>query len=334
MTASPQVCDAILVQGDGTTPDCLTIGSIACPQPQEGEVLIKVAAAGVNGADILQRQGLYPPPPDASDIMGLEAAGTVAALGKGVISLTVGTRVCAILTGGGYAAYCTAPAVQCLPIPKGWSESEAACIPETFFTAWSNLIDRAHLTEGKSVLIHGGAGGVGTAAIQIARATKARTIIATARGDEKCQFCRQLGAHHAIDYEQHDFVANLKDITQGAGVDVILDSVGGDYVARNIRCLAKDGKLVHIAFRKGSEVTLNLMPMMLKRLTLTGSTLRIRPPSFKGAIATAVRENLWHHLEARAINPCLDVTFPLAQAGRAHERMEKSLHKGKIILTL
>ena len=334
MTAAPAVCDAILVQGDGTTPDCLAIGEIPCPQPQDGEVLIKVTAAGVNGADILQRQGLYPPPPNASDIMGLEVAGTVAALGSGVTSFTVGSRVCAILTGGGYASYCTAPAVQCLPIPKGWSDTEAACIPETFFTAWSNLIDRANLTQSSSVLIHGGAGGVGTAAIQIARAIKASTIIATARGDEKCQFCRQLGAHHAIDYEQNDFVAAVKDITQGAGVDVILDIVGGDYVARNIRCLAKDGTLVQLAFRKGSEVTLNLMPVMLKRLTLTGSTLRIRSASFKGAIAAALRENLWHQLETRAIDPCLDVTFPLAEAARAHEHMEKSLHKGKIILTL
>lgn len=332
VSSLPDSCDAVLIEGTGKNTDDLTYGSIPCPRPQDREVLIRVEAAGVNGADILQRKGFYPAPPNASPILGLEAAGEIVACGDKVQTFKVGDKVTAILAGGGYASYCAVHEAQCLPFPDQWNAIHAACIPETFFTAWSNLIDRAQLKEGMSILIHGGSGGVGVAAIQIAKIIGANKIFATARGEDKGEFCRNLGAHITIDYTTQDFVEVIKKETDAKGVDVILDIIGGDYINRNIRSLARDGCLVQLAFRHGSKAELDLMPMMLKRLTLTGSTLRIRSPEFKGKIAAALKKNLWHHFLSKAIDPCLDTTFPLKEAHLAHARLEKSLHKGKIIL--
>ena len=301
------------------------------PQPVSGEVLIKVAAAGVNRPDCLQRQGSYPPPPGASDLPGLEVAGHIVALGESVNSWSIGDEVCALLTGGGYAEYCTAPAPQCLPVPSGLTLQQAAALPETFFTVWSNIFDRAHLQPGESLLVHGGASGIGTTAIQLAKALGAR-VFATVGGSEKIQPCLNLGAERVINYREEDFVQVIKEITQGQGVDVILDMVGGDYVQRNLSALAVEGRLVFIAFLRGARMELNLAPVMMKRLTITGSTLRARPVAHKAPIARALREVVWPLLGSGAIHPLIDRIFPLTEAAAAHALMESNQHVGKILL--
>ncbi len=303
------------------------------PVPAPGEVLVRVKAAGINGPDIYQRQGLYPAPPGASDIPGLEIAGTVVGLGDGATGWTLGESVCALTTGGGYAEYCTAPAAQCLPIPRGLDMVEAAALPETFFTVWTNVFERARLVEGESLLVHGGGGGIGTTAIQMASRLGAR-VFATEGGADKCKFLMGLGAERVIDYTNEDFVAIVKELTAGKGVDIILDIVGGDYVARNIACLARDGRLVNIAFRKGSKVEIDLMPVMLKRLTLTGSTLRIQPVARKAKIAEALRARVWPLIEQGKIKPIIHARLPLADAAEGHRLMEAAAHIGKIMLVI
>ena len=301
------------------------------PLPGPGEVLIRVRAAGINRPDLLQRAGHYPPPPGASDILGLECAGEIAQVGEGVSDWAIGDGVCALLTGGGYAEYAIAPQGQCLNIPKGLSMIEAASLPETYFTVWSNLFGRAKLKRGETVLIHGGSSGIGVAAIQIASNLGARVMI-TAGSDEKCQACMDLGAALAVNYKKDDFVAQALEFGGGKGVDVILDMVGGDYVPRNIDALAPDGRLVNIAFLGGSKVELDLMPVMLKRLTLTGSTLRARGVDFKAAIAQDLNTHVWPLLESAKIRPIVHTTFPIEQAFEAHLMMESSAHIGKIVL--
>lgn len=303
------------------------------PRPQPGEVLIQVAAAGINGPDIYQRQGLYPAPPGASDLPGLEAAGTVVATGPDVSAWKTGDVVCALLGGGGYAAYATAPAGQCLPVPAGLSLTEAAALPETFFTVWTNLYERARLQPGEVLLVHGGGGGIGTTAIQVASRLGAR-VFTTEGTAEKCAALVRLGAERAIDYTTEDFVSVIKDATRGKGADVILDIVGGDYIKRNIACLNRDGRLVNIAFRKGSKVEIDLMPVMLKRLTLTGSTLRIQSDLRKAEIAAALLETVWPRIAAGEIKPLIHKVLPLAEAGEGHRIMEKASHLGKIMLAI
>ena len=314
-------------------PDVLKIGTRAVPQPKAGEVLIKVAAAGINRPDVLQRTGNYPVPPGASDIPGLEIAGSVAALGAGAGGWRVGDAVCALVQGGGYAEYCTAPAPQCLPFPKGLSAIEAASLPETFFTVWSNVFDRAGLKAGETLLVQGGSSGIGVTAIQMAKAL-GHQVFATAGSAEKCAACVRLGADRAINYKTEDFAAIVKDATGGRGVDVILDMVAGDYVDRELKCLADDGRIVLIAFLGGSKATLNLNDLLRRRLTLTGSTLRPRPVEFKGAIANQLRERVWPLIATGKIKPVICQTFPLADAARAHELMESGAHIGKIVLTV
>ena len=303
------------------------------PAPGKGEVLIHVAYAGVNRPDVVQRQGHYAPPPGTTDIPGLEVSGTVAALGDGAEGWKVGDPVCALVAGGGYGAYVTAPVPQCLPVPKGLSLAEAAALPETFFTVWTNLYERAHLRPGETLMVHGGTSGIGTTAIQVADRLGAK-VIATAGSAEKCQACRDLGAALAINYREQDFVETAKEFTQGKGVDVILDMVGGDYIPRNIKTLATDGRLVNIAFMQGSKAEVNFMTVMLKRLTITGSTLRIQSVARKGAIAKALRETVWPLIEAGRIKPVMAAEFPLAQAAQAHELMESNRHIGKIVLKI
>ena len=312
-------------------PEVLKPATRPLTAPRGGEVLIEVAAAGVNRPDMIQRQGFYPPPPGASDIPGLEIAGAVVALGDGVDGWSTGDAACALVTGGGYAEYCAAPASQCLPPPEGLSLIEAAALPETLFTVWSNVFDRAGLKQGESFLVHGGTSGIGTTAIQLGKAFGVR-VFATAGSDEKCAACLSLGADRAINYNDEDFVQAVKDETGGSGADVILDMVGGDYVARNIAALAADGRMVSIAFLKGAKVEVNLMPVMLKRLTLTGSTLRPRSVAFKAAIARRLREQVWPLIETGRIKPVIHATFPLARAADAHRLMESSAHIGKIVL--
>jgi NADPH2:quinone reductase len=312
-------------------PEVLTLASGPVPRPAAGEVLIRVAAAGVNRPDILQRTGNYPPPPGASPILGLEVAGTIAALGPGVAEWREGDAVCALVAGGGYAEYCVAPAPQCLPVPKSLSVVAAAGLPETFFTVWSNVFDRGRLAAGESFLVHGGSSGIGTTAIQLTHAFGAR-VFATAGSAEKCAVCRDLGAERAIDYRQEDFVAVIKQMTQGRGVDVILDMVGGPYIERNLRSLAVEGRLVQIAFLQGSKVTLDLAHLMVRRQTITGSTLRPRPVADKAAIARQLRDKVWPLIEAGKVRPVIDRTFPLAEAAAAHRLMESSAHIGKILL--
>lgn len=313
-------------------PDVLRIADRPLPRPGAGEVLIRVAAAGVNRPDVLQRQGHYAPPPGASDIPGLEVAGAVEARGPDAGPWNVGDPVCALVAGGGYAAYCVAPAPQCLPVPRGLSPVEAAAIPETFFTVWDNVFERGRLAAGETLLVHGGSSGIGTSAIQLARALGAR-VLATAGSPEKCRACERLGAERAIDYRAEDFVAAVEQLTGGRGVDVVLDMVGGDYTPRNIACLAVEGRLVQIAFLKSPRVELDWMAVMRKRLTLTGSTLRPRSVLQKGAIARALHANVWPLLEDGRVRPVIHATFPLEQAADAHRLMESSQHIGKIVLT-
>lgn len=312
-------------------PEVLRAVEVPVPAPEPDEVLIEVAAAGVNRPDVVQRQGAYPAPKGASPLPGLEIAGTVVRVGDKVADLSIGDRVCALVTGGGYAAYCTAPAPQCLPVPAGMSMDEAAAIPETFFTVWSNVFDRAGLRAGETVLIHGGTSGIGTTAIQLCRAFGAR-VFTTAGSEEKCAACTTLGAERAINYRTEDFGPVIKELTGGRGVDVVLDMVGGDYIARDIDIMATEGRHVSIAFLSGSKVTVNLMKVMLKRLTLTGSTLRARPVADKAAIAASLRTRVWPLLESGAIRPVIHSRFPLAEAAAAHALMDSSAHIGKIVL--
>ena len=312
-------------------PEVLVPAKRACPTPDAEEVLIQVEAAGVNRPDVLQRKGFYPPPPGASDIPGLEVAGRIVAHGPGVTQWQVGDRVCALVTGGGYAEYCLAPAAQCLPIPAGLSALEAAALPETFFTVWTNVFDRGGLSAGEIFLVHGGSSGIGTTAIQLAKAFGAR-VFATAGNAEKCRACEQLGTERAVNYRDEDFVAVVKQATDGHGADLVLDMVGGDYLQRNIELLAPDGRLVYIAFLAGAKTQINLQPMMLKRLTITGSTLRARPVAFKAAIAARLVDKVWPLIEAGTVKPVIAATFPLAEAAKAHSLMESSSHIGKIVL--
>ena len=328
--APPQTMTAIEIVKPGG-PEVLVPGKRPVPTPGPGEVLIEVAAAGVNRPDVLQRKGGYPPPPGASDIPGLEVAGRIVAAGPDAGGLKVGDQVTALVAGGGYAEYCLAPAPQCLPVPKGLSAIEAAAIPETFFTVWTNVFDRGRLQAGESFLVHGGSSGIGTTAIQLAKAMGAR-VFATAGSKDKCRACEKLGAERGINYRDEDFVEIVKAAT-GQGVDVILDMVGGDYVARNFKALAPEGRLCYIAFLGGSKVEADLLPIMLKRLTVTGSTLRPRDIAFKGAIARNLRDKVWPLIEAGKIKPVIHKTFPLAQAAEAHRLMESSAHIGKIVLT-
>jgi NADPH:quinone reductase len=303
------------------------------PEPGAGEVLIKVAAAGVNRPDVFQRRGRYPPPPGASDIPGLEVAGTIERLGDGVHEFAVGDAVCALVAGGGYAEYCAAPAPQCLPLPRGLDLVAAAAIPETFFTVWTNVFERGRLQSNETLLVHGGSSGIGTTAIQLARARGSR-VFATAGSPAKCAACERLGAERAINYRDEDFVAVVRGLSGGAGVDVVLDMVGGDYFARNIDALALEGRLVEIATLQGVKAELNIQTIMQRRLTITGSTLRARPIADKAAIAQAVHTHVWPLLESGAVKPIVHATFPLRAAAEAHRLMESSAHIGKLVLTL
>jgi putative PIG3 family NAD(P)H quinone oxidoreductase len=312
-------------------PDVLSLGTGPVPAPRDGEVLIEVACAGVNRPDCLQRAGAYPPPPDASPILGLEVAGRVVALGAGVGEPALGATVCALVPGGGYAEYCTAPAAWCLPIPGGVSVGDAAGLPETHFTVWNNVFDRGRLVAGETLLVHGGTSGIGLTAIQLAKRFGA-SVIATAGSPEKAAFCRSIGADHAIDYRAQDFVDEVARITGKRGVDVILDMVGGDYIARNLRCLALEGRLVMIAFLQGSRTEIDFRHVMLRRLTITGSTLRASPFARKAALARSLREKVWPLYAEGKLRAVTHATFPLAEAARAHALMESSAHVGKIVL--
>ncbi len=312
-------------------PDVLKLAERPDPTPAAGEVLIDVAAAGVNRPDILQRLGKYPPPPGASDIPGLEVAGTIAVVGAGVTAWGVGDQVCALVAGGGYAERAAVPQQQVLPVPKGLSLIEAAAIPETFFTVWTNVFERGQLKKGESILIHGGTSGIGTTAIQLAAAFGAR-VLTTAGSDEKCEAARKLGAGYAFNYRTTDWVASAKEATEGRGVDVVLDMVGGDYIARNLDLLATGGRLVQIAFLKHAKAELDFSVLMRKRAWLTGSTLRPRTPSEKGAIAGELRRHVWPLLEAGTVKPIVYKVFPFAQAAEAHRLMETGTHIGKLVL--
>jgi NADPH2:quinone reductase len=299
--------------------------------PGPGEVLIKVRAAGVNRPDVMQRRGRYPPPPGASDIPGLEVAGTVEAVGDGVSGWSSGDKICALVAGGGYAEFCLAPSPQCLPIPRGMDIVAAAAVPETFFTVWTNVFERGKLKAGESILIHGGSSGIGTTAIQLARAFEAR-VFATAGSSDKCAACERLGAERCINYRETDFVEAIRELTGGAGVNVVLDIVGGPYVPKNLDVLAVEGRLVQIGVLGGAKTELNVAVIMQKRLIVTGSTLRARAIADKAAIAAAVREHVWPLLESGAVKPLIYATFPLRDAAAAHRLMESSAHIGKIVL--
>jgi NADPH:quinone reductase len=299
--------------------------------PGSGEVLIKVAAAGLNRPDVMQRRGRYPPPPGASDIPGLEVSGTISALGEGVTGWSVGDKVCALVSGGGYATLCVAPAPQCLPVPASVELVAAAAIPETFFTVWTNVFDRGRLKSGETALVHGGSSGIGTTAIQLAVARGAR-VFATAGSDEKCRACEALGASRAINYRQDDFVEQVRALTGGRGVDLILDMVGGEYVARNLAALALEGRLVQIGLMGGEAAPIDFRRILGQRLTITGSTLRPRSVAEKGAIADALRQEVWPLLEQGRVKPIIYRTYPLKEAAAAHRLMESSEHIGKIVL--
>lgn len=316
-------------------PEVLRLCDRPMPVAGMGEVLIRVTASGINRPDVVQRKGHYAPPPGASDIPGLEVAGVVEggdAVAMENAGLKTGDRVCALLSGGGYAQWCVAPVAQCLPVPQGMSDVEAAALPETFFTVWSNVFDRGCLQKGETLLVQGGSSGIGVTAIQVARAHGA-TVIVTAGSDEKCAACLALGAHHAINYRTHDFVAEVQRITEGKGVDVVLDMVAGSYVAREVESLAEDGRLVIIAVQGGTDAQFNAGLVLRKRLTLTGSTLRQRPVAFKAQIARALLEQVWPLLASGAVRPVIYRTFAAANAAAAHALMESSEHIGKIVLT-
>lgn len=312
-------------------PEVLRAALGPIPSIEPDEVLIRVHAAGVNRPDVVQRMGFYPPPPGASQIPGLEVAGEIVAVGARAPRWKVGDRVCALVSGGGYAEYAAAPAGQCLPVPRGLTLTEAAALPETAFTVWSNVFERGALRSGEVLLVHGGTSGIGTIAIQLAAARGAR-VIATAGSEAKCESCRTLGAGMAVNYREADFVEAVKEFSGGKGADVILDMVGGDYIQRNIKAAAADGRIVQIAFLKGSVAEVDFMPVMLKRLLVTGSTLRARAADFKAALARAVEQNVWPLVESGRVKPVIDREFALAEADAAHALMESSAHVGKIML--
>lgn len=311
-------------------PEVLRTATRPLPQPKAGEVLIKVATAGVNGPDLMQRKGLYPPPAGAPDLLGLEVSGAIAALGDQVQRWSVGDKVTALTNGGGYAEYCTVDARHCLPIPRGIELSDAASLPETFFTVWSNVFMGAGLTAGETFLVHGGAGGIGTTAIQLGKAFGAK-VVATDSPEIRCRICRNLGADRVIDYRQEDYVEIMR---QEGGANVILDIVGGPNIERNFKAATHDGRIIQLAFALGSKVDINLMPVMLKRLTYTGSTLRTRSPAFKAKIAQELEANVWPLIESGKIKPVVHASFTLAEAARAHALMESGTHIGKIVLTV
>jgi putative PIG3 family NAD(P)H quinone oxidoreductase len=314
-------------------PEVLVPAERPDPVPQRGEVLVRVAAAGVNRPDVMQRRGLYPPPEGASDIPGLEIAGTIVALGSGVTGWRAGDRVCALVAGGGYATLCAAPAPQCLPVPEGLDFTSAAAIPETYFTVWSNVFERGGLRAGEDALFHGGSSGIGTTAIQLASARGAR-VFATAGSDEKCRACEALGAWRAINYRRSDFVDVIREATDGRGVDLVLDIIGAAYTPRNLAALATDGRLVQIGLMGGEAMaTVDLRRVLGRRLTITGSTLRPRTVEEKGRIAAALRREVWPLLERGAVGPVVFRTFPLSEAAAAHRLMESNEHIGKIVLT-
>jgi putative PIG3 family NAD(P)H quinone oxidoreductase len=314
-------------------PDVLRPIEMPVPDPAEGEVLIKVAAAGVNRPDLMQREGKYPPPRGASEIPGLEVAGTVAAKGSGAQRWNTGDRVCALVAGGGYAEYCVAPAVQCLPVPASLDAVSAAAIPETFFTVWTNVFERGRMRAGESFLVHGGASGIGTTAIQLAREFGA-TVFATAGSREKCKACESLGAALAVNYREQDFVGVLKAATDGRGIDVILDMVGGDYFGRNVDLLALEGRLLQIALLRGTKAALSLATLLRQRLTVTGSTLRARSVEEKGAIAKALESAVWPLLESGKVKPIVHAKVPLTKAADAHRILEEGKHIGKVVLVV
>ncbi|MGF6212250.1 NADPH2:quinone reductase [Comamonas sp. 4034] len=325
---------AVEMNGFGE-PGVLKLGERPMPQAGQGELCIHVAASGVNRPDVLQRKGHYAPPPGASDLPGLEVAGVIVAGDTAAMAaqgLKLGDRVCALVAGGGYAEYCVAPVAQCLPVPAGLSDLEAAALPETFFTVWSNVFDRGALQAGETLLIQGGSSGIGVTAIQLAKAFGAQVIV-TAGSDEKCQACRELGADHAINYRTQDFVAEVQRITAGKGVDVILDMVAGDYVAREVEALAEDGRLVIIAVQGGVKAEFNAGLVLRRRLQITGSTLRPRPVAFKAAIAKALQAKVWPLLAAGKVRPIIHSRFPVARAAEAHALMESNQHIGKIMLS-
>lgn len=330
MAALPQEMDAIDPEEPGG-PEVLRRVRRPVPRPGADEVLIKVAAAGVNRPDVLQRKGLYPPPPGAPSIPGLEVAGEVVAVGEGVEGLEPGETVCALLAGGGYAEYAVAPAGQCLPVPDALSLVEAAAMPENLFTVWSNLFQRAYAREGETALVHGGTSGIGTMAIALCGLFGVR-ILVTCGSDEKCRRAEALGAHAAINYRSGDFVEEVKRITGGAGVEIVLDMVGGDYLPRNLQCLAEDGRHVSIAVQRGAMAELNIAALMMRRLTLTGSTLRARSVEFKSLLADEIERIVWPLAAEGKLRPVIDSVFPLAEAAEAHRRMEAGDHVGKIML--
>ena len=311
-------------------PEVLRTATRPLPQPKAGEVLIKVATAGVNGPDLMQRKGLYPPPAGAPDLLGLEVSGAIAALGDQVQRWSVGDKVTALTNGGGYAEYCTVDARHCLPIPRGIELRDAASLPETFFTVWSNVFMGAGLTAGETFLVHGGAGGIGTTAIQLGKAFGAK-VVATDSPEIRCRICRNLGADRVIDYRQEDYVEIMR---QEGGANVILDIVGGPNIERNLKAATHDGRIIQLAFALGSKVDINLMPVMLKRLTYTGSTLRTRSPAFKARIAQELEAKVWPLIESGKIKPVVHASFTLPEAARAHALMESGTHIGKIVLTV
>ena len=330
MNNIPQSMNYIQIEKHGD-PEVLKLHSMPVPEPGPGEVLIKVAAAGVNRPDMMQRKGLYPPPPGATDVPGLEVSGTVVSVGQNVSKPPINSEVCALVTCGGYAEYCLAAASICLPVPEKISLVNAAGIPETFFTVWTNVFKRGQLKAGESLLVHGGSSGIGTTAIQLGKAFGA-TVYTTAGTSDKCEFCNNLGADAAINYREQDFSEEIKRLTEGKGVNVILDMVGGPYFPKNIRLLADEGRLVQIALMQGSKAEVDFRSLLLKRVTLTGSTLRPRSVEEKTKIAQALQKNVWPLLESGAIRPIIHETFPLKQASEAHRLMESSAHIGKILL--
>lgn len=330
MAAVPDQMTAIDMENPGG-PEVLQPVTRPVPEPGPGEVLVKVVAAGVNRPDIIQRKGFYPPPPGAPSIPGLEIAGEVVGLGEGVDEAVMGQMVCALVSGGGYAEYCTAPVVQCLSVPENLSMQEAAALPETLFTVWHNLFERAYARQGEAVLVHGGTSGIGSMAIMLGKLF-GLTIIVTCGSDEKCDAAKEIGAAHAINYKSQDFVEEVKRITDGEGVEIVIDMVAGDYVARNLQCLKEDGRHVTIAVQGGLEATINMAQVMSKRLTLTGSTLRARSVEFKGLLADEIQRNAWPFVEQGKLRPVMDQSFPLTEAAAAHARMEAGAHIGKIIL--
>ncbi len=329
--ALPELMREIAFDGAGG-PDVIRVREVSVPAPGPGKVLIEVVAAGVNKPDCFQRQGHYPPPPGESNVPGLEVAGRIVAVGEGVAKSRLGEHVCALVGSGGYAEYAVADGRLCLPVPRGLNLTEAAAIPETYFTVFDNVFTRGRLKPGETILVHGGSGGIGTTAIQLAKLFGSH-VIATAGTAEKCAFCRTLGADHAIDYKTHDFVAEVKALTTKRGVDVILDTVGGAYIQKNLSLLGLEGRLVQIAFLQGSRVeSFDFMPLMLKRLTITGSTMRARSIEQKAEVARALHDKIWPSLDRGKALPVVQATFPLEDARAAHELMESSRHLGKIVL--